>query len=210
MNNTLTILCGLPRSGKSTWIEKNKGDAIVVSNDWIRENILGASYAHSANAVVWTMADTVLRVVLGQGKDVILDGLNNTKFVRKFYVDIAREYGAKVRMVVIETHLEVCLARNRMKATHKLPDEVLIKMDKNFEIPTSKEYDDILYYDAECKHEFVLKSTYHDSGYYIRGSCNLCKLDIRNCGLGLSEKDLWEMYREQEKEKEPQKEFKFK
>ena len=206
MNNTLTIMVGLPRSGKSIWIEKYKGDAVVISNDWIRENILGTHYAPAANSVIWTMVDTVLRVVLGQGKDVVLDGINHTKFVRKFYIDVAKEYGATVKIVVVDTPLNVCLARNNMKFTHKLPKETLISIHDKFEKPTSEESTYIEYYDAVCKHEFVLKSIYHDSGYFIDGSCTKCKLNINDCGLELSESDLWTMYREQE---EDQRKFKF-
>ena len=130
--STLTILIGLPRSGKSTWIKQNAGNAVVVSNDWIRENILGTHYSN--------LTDAVLRVVLGQGKDAILDGVNHTKAVRSFYVKLAREYGAKIHMVIIGTPLEVCLKRNIDK---KLPDAKLIEMMNGMENPDSDEYDTV-------------------------------------------------------------------
>ena len=41
MKNTLILMCGLARSGKSTWIKKNQADAIVVSPDDIRAEIFG-------------------------------------------------------------------------------------------------------------------------------------------------------------------------
>ena len=137
----LTIMCGLPRSGKSTWIEENKGHAVVVSNDWIREHILGTHYSDKANAVVWTITDSTLRIVLGQGLDAIYDGVNLTKAVRRFYIDLARQHGAKIKMVVLKTPLEVCLKRN--KKDNKLPNIVLEKMDKMFEYPDKSEYDEI-------------------------------------------------------------------
>jgi predicted kinase len=199
MNNTLTIIVGLPRSGKSTWIGKNKGDAIVLSHDWVREHILGVSYAKSANAIVWTIADATLRILLGQDKNVILDGVNNTRSTRKFYIDIAKEYGAKVKMLVITTPLSVCLARNRMSDTHKLPDEALIHMDKTLELPQEGEYDEIEYYEGFCKHDFKLTKVWHDAGSFIQGYCKICKLDIEKCGFtNLTEDKLWDMYEKQE------------
>ena len=57
---TLTIMVGLPRSGKSTWIKENAGNAVVVSNDWIRENILGTHYTKTSNALVWAITDAAL------------------------------------------------------------------------------------------------------------------------------------------------------
>ncbi len=138
---TLILLVGLPRSGKSTWIEENKGSAIVVSNDWIRENILGTHYSDKANAVVWSIADATLRIVLGQGNNAIYDGVNLTKAVRRFYIDLARQYGAKIRIVVMDTSLETCLKRN--KKHNKLPDAALEKMAKMYEEPEKSEYDEI-------------------------------------------------------------------
>lgn len=138
---TLTIMCGLPRSGKSTWIENNKDNKVVVSNDWIRENILGTTYSDKANAIVWSIADATLRIILSQGTDVIYDGIHLTKSVRKFHIDLARQCGAKVKIVVLKTPLEVCLERN--KKNKKLPDAALEKMAKMYEYPDSTEYDEI-------------------------------------------------------------------
>ena len=137
----LVITVGLPRSGKSTWIEENKDktDAIVISNDWIRENILGTHYHKASNAIVWTISDASLRILLSQGKTVILDGANHTKSVRKFFVDIAKEYDAGIKMVMFKTPLINCIYRNNK--SEKLPEEVLRKMDEEFEDPTLEECD---------------------------------------------------------------------
>lgn len=135
---TFTMLVGLPRSGKSTWITENPDAGVVVSNDWIREEILGTHYSDKANAIIWSIADATLRIVLGQGKDAVLDGVNLTKFTRSFYIKLAREYGARILMVVFETPVEVCLKRNVDK---KLPDDVLSKMSESYQPPTMDEYD---------------------------------------------------------------------
>lgn len=137
-----TLLVGLPRSGKSTWIKEHCGNAIVVSNDWIREEILGTHYSETANAIIWTIADATLRIVLGQGKDAIYDGVNLTKATRKFYIDLARKYNAKVKIVVMNTPVEVCMKRNTEK--EKLPMHKFQKMWDSFEFPSKDEYD-------ECK-----------------------------------------------------------
>ena len=139
----LTIMVGIPRSGKSTWIDKNKKDNVVVSNDWIREEILRTKYSTESNAIVWQIIDSTLRILLGQGKNVILDGTNHMPHIRKFYTDIAKAYGAKVRMVVFHTPLEVCMARNHTPSGNKLPDYCLERMAKDFVPPYKTEYDKI-------------------------------------------------------------------
>lgn len=143
--NWLTLVVGLPRSGKSTWVERHKDDAVVISSDWIREHVLGESYsyAESANAIVWAMMDCALRIVLGQGKDAILDGTNLTKFTRQFYAQIARECGAKVRIMWVNTSLEECLERNESAKDHKLPSVKLSSMAEKMQAPTQDEYDEL-------------------------------------------------------------------
>ena len=124
-------MCGLPRSGKSTWIKKNKGNSIVVSNDWIRENILGTTYMGAANPAIWMITDATIRILLSQGKNVILDGCNHTHFIRKFFTDLAKEYGANIRIVCVDTPRNTCLIRNQ--ENKKLPDLVLHKMSDESE-----------------------------------------------------------------------------
>lgn len=140
----ITMLVGLPRSGKSTWVNSNKEDALVVSSDWIRGNILGETYGYSesANAIVWTIMDSAVRIALGQGRDVVLDSANLAKETRSYYVAIGRKYGAHVKMVVFDTPFEVCLERNQSNGK-KLPDSALFHMNLSTEWPYPEECDEI-------------------------------------------------------------------
>jgi predicted kinase len=123
-----------------------------VSPDWIRENILGESYsyAESANAIVWTLIDAAVRIVLSQGKDVILDGVNLTKSTRKFYVAIARQYGAWVKMVFFSTLCSECVRRNSLAKTHKLPKQKLLAMANSLEVPFDNECDELIIEVGNC------------------------------------------------------------
>jgi len=144
----LTIMVGLPRSGKSTAAARlaAEEDAVVVSNDWIREHILGESYSYSepANAVVWALSDAALRIVLGQGRSAVFDGANLTRSTRAFFVGIARRHGAKVRILWVNTPLKECLKRNSAAGGHKLPAGKLRSMADGMQPPGGDECDELV------------------------------------------------------------------
>lgn len=144
MSGRLIIMTGLPRSGKSTWSEKyidRKPDTVLISNDWIRENIFNHKYASSINPALWMISDACIRIILSQGKTVILDGINHTRFVRGEFIKTAKEMEAEIESVHIATSLEICLERN-----DKLPDDKLKSMAKEFEKPSKDEGFDQLRY----------------------------------------------------------------
>jgi len=136
MSGKLIIMVGLPRSGKSTWIEdfRKKNDCIVVSNDWIRENVFHVKYYHSINPALWTISDGCIRIVLGQDKTVVVDGVHHTKFVRGEFIKTGKDMGADIEIIHIDTSFATCFRRN-----DKLPNEKLIQMADEFEIPTNEE-----------------------------------------------------------------------
>ena len=132
----LTLMCGLARCGKSTWIKQNKGDAVVVCPDTIRSEILGHQFHKSAEDFVWAIAKSMVRILLDQKKSVIIDATNLTFFSRGDWIRIANEYGAKVRIVWIKTSIRECKRRNRKSTKgNKLPSEVIDRMASVFENP---------------------------------------------------------------------------
>jgi len=136
----LTLMVGLPRSGKSTWINEYSGIyEAVISNDWIREEILGNQYSSAANPAIWMITDSCTRLLLSQGFDVILDGINHTRYVRGLFLDIAREYKHQTRIVYMNTPLSYCVQRNEI--TKKLPTEKITQMHRQMEKPTEDECD---------------------------------------------------------------------
>ena len=61
----LTMMCGLPRSGKSTWIKKNKEDDVIVSPDQIRLKVFGVQFYSEVEQFVWGFT----RVTSGEAHD---------------------------------------------------------------------------------------------------------------------------------------------
>ena len=132
----ITLMCGLARCGKSTWIKKNKGDAIVICPDDIRANVFGNQFFIPAESFVWGIALSMARLILEQGKDVLIDATNTDFSSRGKFLSIAKELDCDVRIVWIKTSIQVCLNRNaKSDADNKLPDGIIEGMAKRFQDP---------------------------------------------------------------------------
>jgi predicted kinase len=141
----LTIMCGLSHSGKSTWIEKHKNslEDIVVSPDEIRRVVFGHQFHQSAEPFIWAFAEGMTRMLLEQGKNVILDATNITYSSRVKWMIIARNYDIKLRIIWISTSLEECLKRNKKGPKNKqIPEDVLRNMSLGFEEPYAQQCSD--------------------------------------------------------------------
>lgn len=132
---TLTLMIGLPRCGKTTWIKKNKGDAVVVSPDDIRAKIYGHEFHKEAEDYIWAFAKAMTRLLLDQGKSVIIDATNINNYSRDIWIRLAREYKVKIRMVWIKTPLKECIKRNK-KANTKVPEDIILRFATHFENPS--------------------------------------------------------------------------
>jgi predicted kinase len=142
---TLTLMCGLPRSGKTTWISKNKGDSIIISPDEIRKEMFGHQFHEPANKFVFGIAENITNILLKQGKDVILDATHIVTGLRSTWRNIAFKNKAKVRIVWVYSSKDplknflYSLERNYFSPDDcKLPVEALLNMALYFTPPDKK------------------------------------------------------------------------
>jgi len=156
---TLTVMCAIPRSGKSTWVKKNKKDAIVISPDEIRKEIFGHQFHAPANPFVFSLSGAMASLLLKQGKDVIADATHITHELRKSWYPLIKQYKCKTRLVWIyidednQKNLEKCLERNENSPEgEKLPKEALMRMSFAFEPPDDE---DSYLFDEIIKHKNV-------------------------------------------------------
>ena len=141
---TMTLMCGLPRSGKSTWIRKNCTSEVIVSPDQIRAKIFGHQFHSNSEGFIWAFAEAMAKLLLEQGKDIIIDATNITYESRSTWINIASTYGAKVKIVFFRTSMKSCKRRNeKSDAGNKLPEKVIDNMAIWFEDPVYGDEDDI-------------------------------------------------------------------
>jgi len=84
MQKTLILTVGLPRSGKSTWAQKQ--DCPIVNPDSIRLSIHGQPFLKEIEPLVWAIAKIMVQSLFLAGHiKVILDATNVTKERRVFW-----------------------------------------------------------------------------------------------------------------------------
>lgn len=140
----MTILVGLPRAGKSTWIEENKTDKdVVVSADALRYLVYNHKFWTEGEPLMWSVRGILLNMLMQQGKDLIIDETNTTVNRRKPLIDLAMKYGYYVTVVRLETTEEECLKRAYAENNPNLA-EVIKRQAKQIEEPSLDEGIDII------------------------------------------------------------------
>ena len=126
----LTIMCGIARSGKSTYVKKlreeNKNIA-VVSRDSFREAIFGEKgYLESENVItIATMS--ALSEIMKDGLNVVIDNCNITYKRRKELYHLAKRHGYEVEVIAVYTSPETMFKRAEESGFSK---SIVVKMMK--------------------------------------------------------------------------------
>lgn len=135
---TLTLLVGLPASGKTTFCEKSfneEGSPVRISLDDFRKLICGKDYFKPFEPTVHAWAQQTTRYLLSQGHDVVLDATSLTQGLRNIWVSLAREYlGVYTSCIYFDVPFEVCLKRNAERE-RKVPEDVIKRMSEQLQPP---------------------------------------------------------------------------
>jgi predicted kinase len=156
-NKEVIIMSGIPGSGKSTWIVKNKPDAYICSADnyWLRELSIEEStdlpiivkdnktyvyeydVTRAKDAHAWCMSEFLKALDRGE-KTVIVDNTNITVDQYQHYLFTAEimEYEPRIVQFIVDSRdvLFDCVNRNK----HAVPLDVMVKMFINHEHVASK------------------------------------------------------------------------
>ena len=134
----LAIMCGLPRSGKTTWskvLERNGW--IRVCPDEIRLAVHGSSFDAQSEPFVWRIARIMARTLLIGDHMALIDATNLTRKSRSTWRELAGDFGLVLAIYLVETPYEICVERN--VGSGAVPPEVLSRMNRQFQRPTETE-----------------------------------------------------------------------
>lgn len=121
------VMIGLPKSGKSTWVDANLPEHQLICADDIRLG-MGVQYLQEIEGLVWAYHDIMIKAHMNRCRSIVIDATNTTDRTIKKYKRIADEDGYKFRMIHLPTPVSVCLERNVGESA--VPQEVIIRMSK--------------------------------------------------------------------------------
>lgn len=125
MGFEVIMMCGLPATGKDTWVRQHAGHLPVIALDAIRMEFDIAPSDHSGR--VATAAKQRARALLQQQQPFVWNATNMTRLLRRRLIDFFAGYGARIRIVYIDAPLDVILQRNRARPD-PVPEKVITRM----------------------------------------------------------------------------------
>ncbi|RBP42396.1 putative nucleotidyltransferase with HDIG domain [Roseimicrobium gellanilyticum] len=128
----VTMMCGLPGAGKDTWLAKYRPTLPVVALDAIRED-LDVDATDNQGHVIQEARERC-RQHLRAGADFAFNATNVTTSVRKKWIDLFADYGARIEIVHIEPTLTTVLRQNA-KRPDPVPSSVIHKLAAKMEVP---------------------------------------------------------------------------
>src|SRR5438445_11782020 len=143
----IVLAIGLPGAGKSTYFVR-KG-IVPLSSDLIRELLYDNAADQRHPEWVFAALRELLRRRLAAGaQTTYIDATNLTRFFRRPFLQIAREFGCAAEALYFEVPLEICVKRNRKRENvlagprrdaRGVAEEVLRRMARGIERPPREE-----------------------------------------------------------------------
>jgi predicted kinase len=130
---TVTMMSGLPGSGKDAWLAANLPDLPVVSLDDVRVDL--RVDATDDQGEVIQVARRRCRELLRSGRSFAFNATNLLRQTRQRWIDLFAGYEARIEVVYVETPLPVILDRNRRRE-RPVPEKIVRGLADRCEPPT--------------------------------------------------------------------------
>lgn len=132
----VTLLCGLPGTGKDAWIRENMPHLPVVSLDDMRD-MMEVNPTDKQNAVGQACREQA-KEFLRRRQPFVFHAANLTPLTREPLVSLFEQYGARVRLVYMETSWQELLKRNALRVKC-VPEHMIAAMLEKMTVPERHE-----------------------------------------------------------------------
>lgn len=141
----LFLMCGVAGSGKSSWLQKNVSNAIVISRDEIRFSLIGDfdDYFAKEEEVFATFIQKIQKAIDNEEgpKEIYCDATHLTKKSRDKVLNALNLTNVEnITILVVRPSLTEALKRNAQRSGRKyVPNYVIRRMWSQFERPEDDE-----------------------------------------------------------------------
>jgi predicted kinase len=129
----VTVMSGLPGSGKDTWLAQNRDGLPVVSLDDIRGE-LGIEPTDDQGQVA-QLARERCREMLRAKTSFAFNATNTMRQTRSRWLDLLSDYNARIEIIYLEPPFETLLHQNKTRRK-SVPEPVIRKLADKCEPPT--------------------------------------------------------------------------
>lgn len=154
------LLCGIPGSGKSTWIEQNKlPNSVIVSRDEIRFSIITDKdnyFGHEDEVWRQYVKKARMAILNHDIENIYLDATHINEASRNRILDLLVSFDLphfEIRVIYFDVCFAVCCDRNAQRTDlANVPIKAIRRMSNNFVTPTFNEkhsYTEIWRVDAQ-------------------------------------------------------------
>lgn len=143
----VTVMSGLPASGKNTWVDQHRPGLPVVSFDDAREE-LGLRHGKNEGMVAHLAVDKA-RALLRQKAPFVWNATHLSRLSRQKTLDLLFAYGAEVELVYLEQPRAELLRRNSQRDS-TLSNKTLLEMLHKWELALPTEAHSVLYAPQGC------------------------------------------------------------
>lgn len=142
---TVSLISGLPGSGKDSWLTRHRSDLPVVSLDDLRDEFHVAPTENQGQ--VAQLARERCREFLRAGRPFAFNATNTLRLTRARWIDLFADYHARIEIIWVEPTFATILKQNRSRE-FRVPEAVICRLAEKYEPPTWLECHSLLLTDG--------------------------------------------------------------
>ncbi len=126
----MTILQGLPASGKSTRAQellKEAGNVVRINKDLLRKMLHFGKYSGYNESLTRSASRSIARDMLSSGINVLIDDTNLNEGTLQSWKDLAKELKVDYKVITIDTPVDECIKRDKAREDG-VGEDVIIAM----------------------------------------------------------------------------------